>query len=255
MITLPDFFREGIKLEEVSLYLVGGAIRDYIMNPEIMPKDFDFSVEAESYESMKNWLLENNFNIFVETPQFFTIRAKRREPWRFGRFNMENQTYDFVLARKDATYRDNRHPESVSRGTIFDDLARRDFTMNAIAMDANGKYIDPFDGIRDIQSSTIRLVGGVERLYEDGLRILRALRFNVTLNFLFDVELERAIRDVDIVYNLEGIPVERINDELTKAFKADTLYTLKLLSMFPHISDYIFEETSLWLMPTLKKLK
>jgi tRNA nucleotidyltransferase/poly(A) polymerase len=237
------------------MYLVGGAVRDYIMNQDKIPKDFDFSVEADSYEDMRQWLLSNNFEIFTEKEEFFTIRARRREAWTFASFNLEHNTYDFVLARKDASYRDGRRPDSVSKGTIFDDLARRDFTMNAIAIDKFGKFIDPFDGIRDIESTTIRLVGGIERLYEDGLRILRALRFSVTLDFIFDVELERALRDRDITRYLEGVSLERINDELYKAFSADTPFTLELLEMFPHISNYIFKETDLWLIPTMKKQK
>lgn len=252
---LPGFFHERTILKDVSLYLVGGAVRDFIMNPDTMPKDFDFSVEADSYETMKSWLLENNFKIFKEDPDYYTIRAQKKEAWQFGHFTFYKQTYDFVLARKDAAYRDGRRPDSVSRGTIYDDLARRDFTMNAIAIDKDGNIIDPFDGVRDIESTTIRLVGGIERLYEDGLRILRALRFSVTLDFIFDVELERAIRDVDTVQYLKNVSVERISDELFKAFSTDTSYTLKLLAMYPHIAEYVFEETSLWLTPTMKKSK
>lgn len=243
---------KGNKINDVRLYLVGGAVRDYIMNPDKHPKDFDFSVEADSYEAMENWLLENDFKIFLKTPEYFTIRARRETPWKFADFEMEHETFDFVLARKDAAYKDGRHPESVSKGTLFDDLARRDFTMNAIAIDKFGKFIDPFNGMEDIKNETIRLVGGIERLYEDGLRIIRAIRFQVTLGFIFDVELERALRDVDIVSYFEDTSVNRLRDELYKAFKANTGYTILVLSIYPHIADFIFQETNIWLEPTLK---
>lgn len=238
---------------QAELYLVGGAVRDYIQNPDIIPKDFDFAVVTESFDSMRTWLLENDFIIFLESPEYYTIRAKKKSSWTFASFTMSGLTYDFVLARKDGKYTDGRRPDKVYPGTIEDDLARRDFTINAIAIDKDGNFIDPFNGIKDIKNEVLRCVNGVERLYEDGLRILRAIRFQVTLDFRTDSELERALRDEDTLKYLENVSIDRIKDELFKAFKCDTSYTLLILSIYRHITRYIFEDTDLWLIPSLKK--
>ena len=107
----------------------------------------------------------------MEQPEYLTIRAKVPG---IG-------PADFVLCRKDGSYRDGRHPESVAVGTLHDDLARRDFTMNAIAKDEDGKIIDPFGGIGAIEIGIIECVGQARmRMEEAQLRLLRAIRFAVT---------------------------------------------------------------------------
>src|SRR4051812_9903063 len=113
-------------MADAKIYLVGGAVRDKIMN--ITPKDLDYSIECESFDAMRQYIIDRGGTIFLETPQYFTIRAKVPE---LG-------AADFVLCRRDGMYKDNRRPETVEVGTIFDDLARRDFTMNAIAIDEQG---------------------------------------------------------------------------------------------------------------------
>lgn len=237
----------------VNLYLVGGAVRDHIMGR--LSHDFDFSVEADSYEAMKDWLLTNDFEIFLETPQHFTIRARRKLPWVFADFNLSGQTFDFVLARKDGAYSDGRRPDEVEIGTIFDDLARRDFTMNAIAINENGDIIDPHNGRADIVNGLIRCVGGTERLEEDPLRMLRAFRFGVTLRFSMVDTVFYFISDqtLDTMRGLMSkVAQDRIRDELTKAMAFDTYGTIHQLSAFPTLSRYIFKETDLWLLPTSK---
>lgn len=236
----------------VNLYLVGGAVRDHIMGR--LSHDFDFSVEAASYDAMKDWLLKNDFEIFLETPQHLTIRARRKLPWSFADFNLSGQTFDFVLARKDGAYSDGRRPDSVEVGTIFDDLARRDFTMNAIAIDEKGNILDPHDGTADIEEGTICCVGGTERLAEDPLRMMRALRFAVTLGFTIDDPIQDfMLHSQQVIYGLmEKVAQDRIRDELTKAMMADTISTMSYLAYFEMIAQYIFRETDLWLLPTSK---
>lgn len=237
--------------DTIRFFLVGGAVRDLIMGRT--PKDFDFTVVAESYVDMRDTLIENGFKIFLEDEGHFTVRAKRSGPWHFGGLDLSNKTFDFVLARKEGAYADGRHPDSVEPGTLLDDLARRDFTMNAIALDWDGNYIDPFDGARDIKTNFIRCVGGVERLYEDGLRMVRALRFAVTLDFVIDLEETAAMRDPANMKYLENVSVDRIRSELYKCFGHDTLETLWILDSFPALRNALLSGNNLWLKPTLEK--
>lgn len=234
-----------------ALYLVGGAVRDHLMGKE--PKDWDFAVETGSFDEMRVWLSENDFEIFLETPQYLTIRARRKDPWAFAGFNMTGRTFDFVLCRKDGAYSDGRRPDEVTAGTIFDDLARRDFTMNAIAIDREGNLIDPFHGHQDIQTELIRCVGGIERLKEDGLRILRAIRFYVQTGFDMHGTIDDFLGSMGCVDYLKPVSQDRIRDEVHKAFKHNTVWAVRTFSEYPYILDAVFEETGIWLEPTSKQ--
>lgn len=196
------------------------------------------------------------FEIFVETPDYYTIRARSpKEDFTFAGMDMTHKTFDFALCRTESDYTDGRHPDRVEAGTIESDLSRRDFTMNAIAMREDGTFIDPFDGISDIEKRTIRCVGDTEtRMKEDGLRIMRALRFSVQLRYRFSPELLTFLKKTDIHEYLNRISVNRISDELYKAFQIDTHRSLSVLSLYPFIQSEIFKG-DLWLMPTLKGRK
>lgn len=217
-----------------------------------LSNDYDFSVEAESYEEMFKWLDANNFQIFKEDPDHFTIRARRAEPWEFAGFNMTGHTFDFVLCRKDGTYSDGRHPDSVEVGTIYDDLARRDFTMNAMAIAENGQFIDPYDGKDDIEDKLIRCVGSRDRLIEDALRVFRVIRFAVVLGFDIDDNILDIIESGYPIQFMDNVSVERIREELNKAFTHSTYDTLMELERFSQLQEWVFTRTDLWLMPTLK---
>jgi tRNA nucleotidyltransferase/poly(A) polymerase len=214
--------------------------------------DFDFSVEAESYEEMFQWLDSNNFQIFKEDPDHFTIRARRAEPWEFGGFHLTGHTFDFVLCRKDGSYSDGRHPDSVEVGDIYDDLARRDFTINAMAIDKDGNLLDPHDGLLDIEDKLIRCVGSRDRLIEDALRVFRVIRFAVVLGFDIDDGILDTIESGYPIQFMGNVSVERIREELNKAFTHSTYDTLLELERFSHLQKWVFTETDLWLMPTLK---
>jgi len=105
----------------IKLFEVGGHVRDGLLG--IKSKDIDMAVEAPSWEAMREFVKHNTKKIFLEKEEFLTIRA----------MGHDGLPKDFVLCRKDGAYSDGRRPDTVEAGTIFDDLARRDFTVNAIA--------------------------------------------------------------------------------------------------------------------------
>ena len=213
----------------IKIYKVGGCNRDDILG--IRSNDIDYSVEADSYESMKLYVAATH-TIVYEQPQYYTIKAK----------GADNNSVDFVLCRKDGAYRDGRRPESVERGTILDDLIRRDFTMNSIAIDIEGgAVIDPYNGAEDIEKRIIRCVGNTHtRITEDVLRLVRAFRFHIVLGFDIDSAIINYLWDINYVEKLEFVSRERIMAEMAKCFAFATAKTLKALTKFPVFSEYLF---------------
>lgn len=226
----------------MKFYLVGGAVRDKLLG--LRSKDNDYVVTAKSYDEMKQAIIEKGGEIFLESPQHFTIRA----------LIPKMGAADFVLPRIDGAYSDGRRPDSVSVGTLHDDLARRDFTMNAIAFDEeNGEYIDPFDGRKDIQNRVIRCVGNAyDRFHEDSLRLLRAIRFQIVKGFHLHDDVVQCLFSNELTDRLANVSDERKREELYKCFAKDTLATLKLLNDFELVAQAVFGSKKLWLMPTMK---
>jgi len=231
--------------------MVGGAVRDQFLG--VKNKDIDFSVEASSYEAMRDFIKRHG-KIYLEKPEYLTIRARLN--------NLEGFTgdADFVLCRREGAYTDGRRPDVVYHGTIYDDLARRDFTVNAIAMQiypcTEGlTYIDPFHGIADIGARYLRCVGDPrERFAEDALRMIRALRFSVMKGMQIDPTIQRLLDDDRYVELLRtNISMDRKKDELLKMFKYSTIQTLDILSEFPKIQYAVFGTGELWLEPTNRK--
>lgn len=237
----------------MKMYMVGGAVRDEILG--VPSKDIDYSVVLEDidwhegddvtpFEVMRLTLELSGFKIFLEKPEHLTIRAQF-PPTRSAVIGNPPSplrlTADFVLARKEGTYSDGRRPDSVEPGTLHDDLARRDFTMNAVAKDGES-YIDPFDGISDIKRKVIRAVGDpYERLEEDALRAVRAVRFATTLGFTLDPELAEAIVSAPVLNAIiDNISDERIRDEVSKMFRKDTRRAIRILGDYPRLTQAIF---------------
>lgn len=237
----------------MKMYLVGGACRDKLMGNK--PKDFDFSVvlneqtdmffstsdgQVDYFESMKANLSKDHGVTFfggnAQKPEYFTARGKFPKGHQYS-----NLVAEFVLARKDGVYRDGRRPESVQIGTLADDLARRDFRMNAIAQAEDGTLIDPWGGRSDILNERISCVGHAEdRIDEDALRALRALRFKVKTGFDFDSQLANVLKWPSVAEMLAAMPDERKMDELTKMFRYDTLASLRLFESYPLLRDACF---------------
>lgn len=225
-----------------KFYQVGGSVRDELLG--LKSKDVDYAVEAGSFDDMRRAILDRGGDIFLETPQYFTIRAKVPE---FG-------PCDFVLCRKESNYRDGRHPETVEVGTIWDDLARRDFTVNAMARSEDGAIIDPHGGQDDLRNGLLRCVGGAEaRFTEDGLRMLRAIRFAVTRDLYINDDIHGCLsRESFYKPNLVGVSPERIREELVKCFQHDTNRTLHVFGAYLGLRAYLFSG-NVWLKPTLER--
>lgn len=231
-----------------KFYQVGGSVRDKFLG--LPSKDIDYAVEAGSFEEMHQSILDRGGEVFLSTPQYFTIRA--RVP--------ELGACDFVLCRKESAYSDGRRPDVVIVGSIFDDLARRDFTINAMALTEEGELLDPWGGMNDLQETkVIRCVGNAKsRFDEDGLRLIRAIRFSVTKGLKLDESIIQLLFDEPcVVWTLRGVSIERIREELFKAFHHDTWKTLGLLGAFGHLSRYLFDSSyglgkQIWLKPTLE---
>lgn len=225
-----------------DFYLVGGYVRDSILG--LKSKDMDYAVEASSYDEMKQAILDKGGSIFLENPEYFTIRGKLPVVG----------AADFVLCRKEGQYKDGRHPEQVVVGTLYDDLTRRDFTMNALALTEDNKLIDFFGGCKDIKDRVIRCVGvAQERFEEDYLRLVRAVRFAITKNFSLHNDIDKCLRDPILCQGLSSVSGERIREELLKCFRANTIFTLNMLTRYVHFGQAVLSTSGLWLKPTFEE--
>jgi tRNA nucleotidyltransferase (CCA-adding enzyme) len=229
----------------IKAYQVGGFVRDSLLG--VKSKDIDYAVEAPSYEAMVAWIKERG-KIFLESPEFWTVRA-----------HIEGgQPADYVLCRKDGQYSDGRRPDSVEPGTLLDDLARRDFTVNAMALDeATGQIIDPFGGQEDLKKMLLRCVGKTEdRFREDALRMLRALRFSITRGFFLSREIIETLDKEEFCELLKNnVSSDRKRDEMYRCFAHNTLGTIATLTEYDSfLAEAIFDgPTKVWLMPTSKE--
>lgn len=233
----------------MEFFEVGGCVRDEMMG--LQTKDVDFVVLAPSFDAMRGELERQGFTIHVENPEFVTIRAGVPS----GHVLRERtKDADFVLARKDSASGDGRRPDSVEPGTLLDDLSRRDFTVNAIARAADGTLTDPFNGASDIAKRILRFVGDAEqRISEDGLRVMRGFRFMVMKDFEPTNETLRVMTSPLAVEMLSKVSTERIQGELDRMFRFDTLATLDVISheMPVEMRDVIFSN-GLRLSATMK---
>lgn len=229
-------------MSEPKFYQVGGAVRDELLG--IKSKDVDYAVEAESYEQMREAVEARGYVIKTTTPRFVTLKA----------MSPAGQVEDFTLCRKDGEYKDGRRPETVTVGSIYDDLARRDFTVNAIAKNDSGAILDPYNGRKDLKAGLLRCVGKAEtRFTEDGLRILRAVRFNITKSLRLDPEIDTLLQvRTFIEQRMKGVSHERVMVELRHCFTYDTNRTLEVLDRYSDLRKYLFYKQVLWLKPTLE---
>ena len=246
-----------------EIFKVGGCVRDSILGIESNDIDFAFVLDDisdktihEGFSEMKTWMTDRGFQIFLETAEMLTIRAK----FPIGDVN-EGLVADFVLARKEEGYLPGTRNPIVKPGTLADDLIRRDFTLNALAEDSEGNIIDLFNGIEDLKNGMLRTPLNPEiTMMDDPLRILRALRFSITKGFTIELKIWDAMAQPEILEKLKTtVSGERMREEIFKMMKHNTPLSLRLLhiveeSYIPGFLDLVFSK-GMCLKPTFEKAK
>ena len=204
-------------------YIVGGAVRDYILGIELNDIDITTNMPLED--------IKNNFNVIENGIMYDSLTIK--------------DEYDFEIThfRRDLSYENHRHPKVELVSDVYLDLKRRDFTMNALIMDKSKKIIDKYDGINDIKNKLIKAIGDpYKRFDEDALRILRALYFSSKLNFKIEDETLKAIIDKKDL--LSFLSDERLDDYFNKI----------IYSKYKNGINYINEYDLFKYIPKYKKL-
>lgn len=224
-------------------YIVGGCVRDFILHRE--PQDWDITTSALPNQ------IKALFPHTVDTGiQHGTVTVV-----------CDKVNYEVTTYRIDGTYSDGRHPDVVSfTPNLEEDLLRRDFTMNAMAYHPQYGLQDPYCGEQDIADKQIRGVGEpAKRFQEDGLRMLRCVRFASQLGFSVEPATYTALQQNAVL--IEKISVERIREELDKLWKGAYIEKLPLLldsGLLPYI-DTLFAEHLLALqydiIPQLKQIQ
>lgn len=221
---------EKLESEGFEAFLVGGCVRDLVMNRK--PKDWDITTNAKPEEMLnifgENAFYENNFG---------TVGVKNKETEDVSLSVVEITPY-----RLESKYSDSRHPDQVKFSEkLEDDLKRRDFSINALAYSVSQETLrDEFDGIKDIKDKVIRTVGKPEeRFEEDALRMLRAIRFSAELGFSIESETLNAIyvsRET-----IKAVSRERIREEFEKIILSDNpmigLGMAEKIGILPFISE------------------
>ncbi len=213
-----------IKKKGYEAYLVGGCVRDLFLKAK--PKDWDIATNAKPEEIEKLFSKSFSNNKFGTV----TVVADSKDP--------SLREIEITPYRIDEKYTDKRHPDKIRWAEkIEDDLARRDFTVNAIAM--RGKeVIDPFSGKEDLEKGIIKAVRDPkERFSEDALRMMRAVRFATVLGFKIEKKTEKAIKENSSL--LKVISKERIRDELMKIIMSERaaqgIELLRKLSLLKYV--------------------
>lgn len=219
-----------------EIYLVGGCVRDLLLNKKIT--DWDLTTDATPEEMLKIFpdaFYDNDFGTVG-------IPLNLSESEHAG-------IVEVTTFRTEANYTDKRRPESVKWGkTIEEDLKRRDFTINAMALRIDSRFknqdsgvIDPYNGQEDLKNKLIRAVGDPDaRFSEDALRLMRAIRFASQLGFIIEQETLNAISKN--AKNLTQIAKERVRDELLKTLASDFPYEGLMLFRNTNLLEHIIPE-------------
>lgn len=211
-----------------EIYIVGGAVRDLLMGKLVY--DWDFTTNATPKQILK--VIPEGFY----DNAFGTVGIK---------YESHDKPFEITTFRTEGTYSDNRRPDSISWGKSLDeDLKRRDFTINAMALDNTKKIIDPFKGQVDIEKKIIRTVGSAQKRFsEDALRMMRAIRIASEIGFTIEQKTLDAISQNAPL--IEKIAKERVKSELFKI----------LSSPHPHEGMILFKSSGLLekILPELSK--
>jgi len=189
-----------LKDKGYEAYFVGGCVRDLLLEMEIT--DIDLTTNAKPEEINK--IFEQVIPIGIEHGTVL-VRYKK-------------ESFEITTYRTEGTYSDKRHPDYVQFiMSIEEDLKRRDFTINAMAMDEKERLLDPFKGREDINRKIIRAVGNPkDRFLEDPLRIIRAIRFSSQLGF--SIEQETLQQMIELKGDIASLAQERITEEIRRLF-------------------------------------
>lgn len=220
---------EGLRAGGYDAYLVGGCVRDLLLDRT--PKDWDLTTNAKP-EDIQRLFPES----FYEN-DFGTVGIKT------GSEDERLAIVEVTPYRTESGYSDKRRPDSVSFGdNLEEDLARRDFTVNAIAYDeSKGQLVDPYKGQKDIELKVLRTVGvAADRFEEDALRLMRAVRLVAELGFALDADTAAAI--VEKGPNLKHVSRERIRDEFVRILLSDQPMQALVLAQQLGILEYIAPE-------------
>lgn len=217
----------GLRKEGYEAYLVGGCVRDLLIGRK--PKDWDVTTNAKPEDIQRIFpdsFYENDFG---------TVGIKTESA------DETTAVIEVTPYRTESGYSDKRRPDAVSFGdNLEDDLARRDFTINAIALDeSKGHIVDPYKGQEDLKNRVLRTVRNAEdRFEEDALRLMRAVRLVAELDFALDAETAAAIQSK--AGNLQHISRERVRDELVRILNSRqpmmALVLAQQLGLLVHIS-------------------
>lgn len=207
---------EALEKAGFEAYIVGGAVRDLLLG--IPAYDWDVTTSATPEE------IQPLFSECFYDNEYGTVKVAGkhiREQFELAEGEIDEEVlYDITTYRAETGYSDKRRPDTVTWGeSIEEDLKRRDFTINALALKVDGTIVDPFDGRKDLERKLIRAVGiASERFEEDALRIMRAIRLCAQLGFVIESETLSALKEK--VNNLKDISWERIGAETMKLLGA-----------------------------------
>ncbi len=228
-VNIPDSVRFALEVLNKAgheAYVVGGAVRDLARGTAV--NDWDVTTSAAPNETKH---LFSFYPVYETGIKHGTVSV-----------NINGNIIEITTFRTDGEYTDSRHPNSVSfTKSLCEDLARRDFTVNAMAMDKDGTVTDLFSGMQDLERGVIRAVGDPKvRFTEDALRIMRAYRFCAKLGFALESETEKGA--IACKERLDLISRERINEEWKKMLTSDAPSKTLLMMYDDGILAQIFQE-------------
>ena len=230
---IPERILEVYKKVEKAgyeIYFVGGCVRNLLLKKTV--KDWDLTTNATPQDLLK--IFPNGFY----DNKFGTVGIPLQE-------KEKKEVVEITTYRTEGEYKDKRHPESVSWGkTMQEDLSRRDFTINAIALHIipeSFQLIDPFEGQKDIQNKILKAVGDAnKRFKEDALRLIRAIRIATELSFTIEENTWNKIEDdAELIKNVSN---ERIHDELLRILKSENPYDGIMLLKDSGLLQFIIPE-------------
>ena len=216
---------KGIKILKIlnsnsfEAFIVGGAVRDYLLNMPI--NDIDITTNASIEDICRLFK-----NVVMEGSKYLSCRII-----------YEEVEFEVTMFRRDVEYRDHRHPVTVKADTLEQDLIRRDFTINAFAMNSEYQIIDIFNGKTDLANKIIRTIGDANtRFDEDALRVLRALYFSSKLDFNLDNEIIESFKHYHISYLKE----EYVKDMVFKIISMKSNKGLEYINKYNILKDFPF---------------